>query len=688
MSELGPPLPLRGHLDRKGCVALFARLHSAGETGVLELRQGRQVRRFYLLGGSPLWFESGSGPEDVGDVLAAAGLLTLDSAAELRQRLVPSESFRERLVAGGTLTDVQVEEAVRTAIERGIGALLGWPSADWAFDRRNALPVHLLEWLVLGPIDPLPPLWAAARTHVGVEAALGLLETETAGRLIPGPQFAARLGLLPVDEAFVSLAAALVDSPTLDELYRRVPDRSGNLLRLLWLLVAAGLVERDRCPPWTAWVERPEPESEMQSAATLPRIPAAPGAGRPLTDAALRTSGPALGPVPADPSFPGAVPVEDRPSGSATRQSSPAVRAVVGAQAFVPPPVVRLSAPAVASPRRASAPDLATPASVDSAAASGSFGRVTSSPASSPPPPSAGFGRNIGDRTASTPSLRPPPDRRARSTGTHPGVRLPSTTGADVSRVREAHAARASQNYYAYLSLLPEAPRPAIEDACNRLAAIWNEAAGDASVDSEVRDQARELLVDTHLVWRTLGDDLRRAEYDRRLSLGTAPGFLSLRAATRPLTQPGVAPVGKVPATPERRAPVTALVQARAHMDRGEHLAAWPILQRARLEQPSNADVLAEIGWCAFQLRSRNLDDGDTPEEYLQLAVTFVPDHPKALEYLSRVALTRGDHGLARRRLRAFLKVQPEAAWARKALSSLPVEGAEGDTIPSGRRRV
>lgn len=742
MSPPGPPLPLRGTLTRKGYVALLSRLHSAGEAGVLEVRHGRQLRRIYFLGGCPLWCESGPGPEDVGDALVGAGRLAPSQVAELRLGLAPGLSLADAVVDAGLITRDALESAVRVAIERGLAAPLGWQRPSWGFDRRNALPVHLLEWLSLGLGDPLLHIWPSVRTSVPVEEALALLQDESGGRLLPTPDLRPRIGQWPPESPLNTIAATLDGGQSLDDLFRRIPDRSGQLALSLWFLVVSGLVERDRCPPWTDWVAEdgghaptaapppvpqiglarasspaaplpvrapgsataasapaaaPPPTSRPASvapaASTVPSPPASrpfapPSASDPLQTEPIGARS-APGPVPVAPSSTPAAPLPPRPSSQAPRASTPAGRSLVASAAFVPPPVVRLSSPGAPSPTaRKSDPGVDSDGVVPpripvhaSAVAS------TSSPAaSSPAAPTQGFGRSLAERTGSVPTLRPP--NRMRSTGTHPGVRTPTAPGAALERVRTAHSQRGHHHYYAFLGIAPDAPRAALENACNALAAVWNEAASDPGADDVLREQARDLLADTHLVWRTLGDDQRRAEYDRRMARGTAPVLQAVRAPSRPLTQPGLPSVPPDGAAPERRAPLAPFLQAKKLMEQGEYLSAWPLLQRTRLEQPANADVLAEIGWCAFQLRGRGLDDGDTPEEYLQLAVTFAPQHGRALEYLCRVALTRGDQSLARKRLRSFLLVEPESHWARNALADLREEEGDPATLPSRSRRL
>jgi Flp pilus assembly protein TadD len=106
-------------------------------------------------------------------------------------------------------------------------------------------------------------------------------------------------------------------------------------------------------------------------------------------------------------------------------------------------------------------------------------------------------------------------------------------------------------------------------------------------------------------------------------------------------------------------------------MDAGDWTQAWPILQKCRLDNPSSAEVMADLGWTAWHVRGRSGDAGESAEDYLRLALTFEPRHLRALEYLARIGLRRGEPEVARKRLQQYLSVQPDAAWARRALAAL-----------------
>ena len=660
MMEAPPPIPTRGHLSRRGYVALLGRLFAGGEGGILEVRKGRHLRRCFLLAGSPVWYETGLGPEDLGDALVTAGAVEAARMIELRSRLSSGQGLREAILAARLTTEAELPRHVCGYVERGIAAGLAWDQGEWSFESMSSLPVQLLEWAAFGLGDPLRMLWAGVKTHVTVEEALSLLHQPEAGRLLPSPNFATRFEVLELEDTFLGLPAAVGEGVLLDDVFRRIPDRTGNLAKLLWLLVAGGLLSRDHEVDWRTWIDtaagvRPD-ASSAQTVPRIPRIPEPPPAPPPI--ARLTRPGEGGGMTSADPT---------------SRTTSPGQRfgsdmSPLGAsvsQASIPP-APWVNTPDNAAPSmRSSAPSPAVP----------------SRPAVPPVHPA---------RSSSSGTALPvaPPDGRPGRSGTHPGMRSLLHLPEHGHQVREAHRQRAQQDYYTFLGISPLASRREVEENCNRLGSVWKQAEEDAALPDELRGQAHELLLETTLVWRTLGDEARRREYDRRLSLGTAPKLQPIRGAGRPLTNPNIPAVlgGTLP--PDRSSIDPVHSQARRHMDAGEWQQAWPVLQKARLESPASPEVMTDLGWTAWHVKGRSGEAGDSAEDYLRLALTFDPKHVRALEYLARIGLQRGEPEVARKRLQLFLSVQPDSAWAKKALASMTEAEVERTLPPSTGSRL
>lgn len=238
------------------------------------------------------------------------------------------------------------------------------------------------------------------------------------------------------------------------------------------------------------------------------------------------------------------------------------------------------------------------------------------------------------------------------------------------------HRERMGNDYYTFLGVPQMATQAVIDRAWTKLLKRWTSASKNPQLPDEIRQMARELGQVAHLAGRTFSVPARRQEYDRRLARGSAPLAGGVRAA-RPRDLPRTNPAASMPRGPEGGA----LSEARALMAKRDFERATKLLRALRMRQPSEPDVLAELGWASWKASAET--NRDEAEEFLQLAITFNPRHTQAREYLARIALDLADHERARQRLERLLKLKPDATWARAALGRLP---APED--PKGGRRL
>lgn len=229
---------------------------------------------------------------------------------------------------------------------------------------------------------------------------------------------------------------------------------------------------------------------------------------------------------------------------------------------------------------------------------------------------------------------------------------------------------RMRKDYYSFLGLKPEAPLPIIDKACNRLSRRWNRASRMAEIPEERREMAREMLSSVRLIWRTLGDQERRAEYDRRMARGQPPIIQPIKAADLSRVNLQAADPSSQASAPADLA--TLVVEAQRSGEANDWGRAVALLRRGRSVAPDDPDVLAELGWATWFASGRTAAGMDDAEEFLQLARTFDPGHDRALECLARLAVARQDTEVARRRLTDYLERHPTARWARTALDALP----------------
>ncbi|GEM_PF-950256 len=247
------------------------------------------------------------------------------------------------------------------------------------------------------------------------------------------------------------------------------------------------------------------------------------------------------------------------------------------------------------------------------------------------------------------------------------------------------HAKRMGKTYYEFLGVEPDVSPSAIQSTSARLLRRWQSASRSNHLPSEVRALADELAKGITLVTRILGDTGRRAEYDRRLARGQAPvlegirgaSASAIRATTNPRarrtdprrrqhTDPGMQAV--TPDSSDEHA------QGRALLAKRDWDGAVPLLQRARRKAPSDATVLAELGWAVYNAKGK-AHNPDEADEFLRLALTFDPKQTQALEYLARIAVRGSDVDDAHRRLRKLLAVDPKHRWARRTMNDLPEPG-------------
>ena len=228
--------------------------------------------------------------------------------------------------------------------------------------------------------------------------------------------------------------------------------------------------------------------------------------------------------------------------------------------------------------------------------------------------------------------------------------------------VTSDHAERMDRNAYAFLDIQLDAPAETIRHASSRLGRRWRAAVKDGRLSADSRALARTLM-DTVKRHRTLLLDA-----DRRLAYDQEMGFVESGPA-------GAAANGPLKA-------------ARALMEKGDHRAAVPQLERLRQENPSDGDVLSDLGWATWHARKGDKAAQTNAEEFLKLALTFDSRHSVAAERLARIALAGADPAQARARLRRVLRLTPDAAWARQALDALPEsEDESGSGLRFWRRK-
>lgn len=264
------------------------------------------------------------------------------------------------------------------------------------------------------------------------------------------------------------------------------------------------------------------------------------------------------------------------------------------------------------------------------------------------------------------------------------------------SLLKTARKHRIQKNFYEFFDLKPEASRQNVETAYRRLVQLWRGAAQTTELPAEARQDAHDLVQGALIVWNTLSDENHRAEYDKRLRQGRAPTLESQIAAATgaarsspgsAIPRPPSAAARSKPGTGASRAGLGAAQdkgeRARRLVDKADFVHAIPLLRELRLENPSDPDVLADLGWATWRVKGG--EDAESANEFLQLALTFDPTHNRGMQYLARVAKEQGHDAEAKRMVERLLAVDPADEWAKRALKSFA--RAEAGSARRGKKR-
>jgi len=312
--------------------------------------------------------------------------------------------------------------------------------------------------------------------------------------------------------------------------------------------------------------------------------------------------------------------------------------------------------------------------------------------------------RDARNRRSQSSSGATKPRYVAASSGIHTKP-SPETLAKLPGLLKTARKHRIQKNFYEFFDLKADASRADVEASYKRLAQLWRGAAQTTELPEAARKDAHDLVQGALIAWKILSDPEKRAEYDKRLRQGRAPTLESQIAAATGATSrshPGtVLPTGPAqgartgPGTiPPRSTPgragggsrpgtippgQTKEARARRLVDKADFAHALPLLRELRLENPSDPDVLADLGWTTWRLKGA--EDAESANEYLQLALTFDPTHNRGMQYLARVAKEGGHDTEAKRLVERLLAIDPGDEWASRALQSFT-----RDEAATGRR--
>jgi len=263
----------RGRHDRETYVRTLIHLRRTQKTGVLRVNHPEGCRRLYLLDGQPLDYRSDLSEDALDEDLVEAGLLPRARIGWFRERLGQGEYLENALLDAGVITGDDMNAVRQRRLQQGVGAPLKWGDGTWEFEAAEGLEVGSVESRLRPEVPFVQALWAAVCKQVDMDEVLPTVTDRAAGGFVPTAELPAAIKLLELDPPLDALPELLGAGAAVDQLARKLPECSGDLVRLLWFLEAGGLVKRSQEIPAanTAVLKLVGPEGEVGSPVREPQ---------------------------------------------------------------------------------------------------------------------------------------------------------------------------------------------------------------------------------------------------------------------------------------------------------------------------------------------------------------------------------------------------------------------------------
>ena len=233
-----------GRLDAKTAqgflIGLVADLAIRGFTGRFQVSSRKILRRLFFVKGQVVGFWSDHPEDDFGRRFVQAGHLNGEALRWAQDHLTTDERIEEALVAGAMVNWEQVAVEQVRHLEAGVGALVRMKTGDWTCKEYADLAPKL-QHCPLPKANLHAAVWRGVRESVSADAALQDLSES-------GGAFRCTDALPVICEALPSLPdgleEALGEGNTLEQVFARVRDNSGELFQLVWYLENTGAIRR------------------------------------------------------------------------------------------------------------------------------------------------------------------------------------------------------------------------------------------------------------------------------------------------------------------------------------------------------------------------------------------------------------------------------------------------------------
>lgn len=233
-----------GRLDAKTAqgflVGLVAGLATRRFTGRLQVSSQKILRRLFFVQGRVVGFWSDHPEDEFGRRFVQAGHLDGEALRWAQDHLTPEERIEEALVAGSMVNWEQVADEQTRHLESGVDSLVRMKTGAWELKEHSDLAARL-QHCPLPEANLHAAVWRGVRKAVTADVALQSLSER-------GGAFRCADLLPVVCKALPSLPdgleQALSEGNTLEQLFARVRDNSGELFQLVWYLENAGAITR------------------------------------------------------------------------------------------------------------------------------------------------------------------------------------------------------------------------------------------------------------------------------------------------------------------------------------------------------------------------------------------------------------------------------------------------------------
>ncbi len=297
---------------------------------------------------------------------------------------------------------------------------------------------------------------------------------------------------------------------------------------------------------------------------------------------------------------------------------------------------------------------------------------------------------------------------------------VPKAAADHAALIVRDYVTRMEMNHYDFLGVSQDATMAQIDEAYTQLAPRYRIQNLDNDIQGDVRRKAKELLTRLVRAFDELSDGRRRTDYDVRLMRegGVSPGSTGSMSAVSDadldaaFADEDPAAISMVLAPVEEEATAwwpgsddpsllskrrrrmdredgDKLVKAHAGMAKSNWTEAAAIIEGLRQTYPSNAGLLADLGWCRFAIAPASVRGIDKAMEWVDLALAFDPEHADASEVRARIlaATDRTDEAL--RAVKRLLRIRKTSEWGKAKLAELsaPADEAKGKGLGRFLRR-